>query len=168
MIMAAVRQKMPSELLPDGNCPRTALVLTDGPVDSHGVPESAAAAAETLVRILGQTRTVSAESSGPGHAQVDKRDPLGELVSVNLELIGLRSQPVFLSWSIFQVGGHDNLFGKWLGDFVAERLEATTNDDTGTVEMWIPLPRLTGHYFIRLSLTTDGASLASTDSDPFS
>ena len=33
--------------------------------------------------------------------------------------------------------------------------------------MWIPLPKLTGPFFIHLSLTSNGASLASTDSNPF-
>jgi hypothetical protein len=87
-----------------------------------------------------------------------------------MELAGLRGQPVFLSWSIFQDGGHTSLFGKWLNNFVAYRLEATTNDDTGTLEMWIPLPKLPGPFFIHLSLAPYGArlaSLASTDSNPF-
>ena len=92
---------------------------------------------------------------------------MGELVSVNIELEGLRGKFVYLSWSIFQKGSQTNLFGKWLNSFVAYRLQATTDDDTGSLEMWIPLPKMPGPYFIRLSLTTDGASLASTDSDPF-
>ena len=106
-------------------------------------------------------------SGGQGGGSVSKREPLGELISINLELTGLRNRPVFLSWSIFQKGGQNNLFGKWLSNFVAYRLEATTNDDTGTLEMWIPLPKVPGPYFIHLSLTTGGASLASTNSDPF-
>jgi hypothetical protein len=35
------------------------------------------------------------------------------------------------------------------------------------LEMWIPLPKVPGPYFIHLSLTTGGASLASTNSDLF-
>ena len=96
-----------------------------------------------------------------------RRVPLGELVSVNLELVGLRGQPILLSWSIFHEGSQANLFGKWLSDFASYRLEATTNDDTGTLEMWIPLPKQHGPFFIHLSLTTDGAGLASADSGPF-
>ena len=92
---------------------------------------------------------------------------MGELVSVDLELAGLQGQPVFLSWSIFQKDGQSHLFGKWLGNFVAYRLEATTNDDTGTLEMWIPLPKQSGPYFIRLTLTSGGESLASTNSGLF-
>jgi hypothetical protein len=92
---------------------------------------------------------------------------LGELVSVDLELAGLQGQPVLLSWSIFPKDGQSHLPGKWIGNFVAYRLDATTNDDTGTLEMWIPLPRQHGPYFIRLTLTTGGASLASMNSDLF-
>jgi hypothetical protein len=144
------------------------------PVNSHDQPVPAAVAANSIIGILGQTRTVSARSdgpsgapSGPSGAPSAQKDPLGELVSVNLELVGLRGQPVLLSWSIFQEGGHTNLFGTWLRDFVAYRLEATTNDDTSTLEMWIPLPKLPGPYFTHLSLTTDGAGLASVNSDVF-
>ena len=124
-------------------------------------------AANRLIGILGQTQTVGGAPSNNSGAPSNKRDALGELVSVNMELAGLRGQPVFLLWSIFQEGGHTSLFGKWLNNFVAYRLEATTNDDTGTVEMWIPLPKLPGPFFIHLSLTTDGASIASADSNPF-
>ena len=93
---------------------------------------------------------------------------MGELVSANLELVGLRGQPVLLAWSIFQQGDKTNPFGKWLsGDFVVDRLEATTNDDTAALEMWIPLPKRPGPFVIRLSLSTDGAELASANSGPF-
>jgi hypothetical protein len=97
-----------------------------------------------------------------------KRQPLGELISVNLELAGLQGQPVFLSWSIFQKDGQTHLPGNWLGNFVAYRLEGTTSDDTGTLEMWIPLPKQHGPYSVHLTLsTTSGDSLASMNSGPF-
>jgi hypothetical protein len=105
-------------------------------------------------------------SGGQGGSSI-KRQPLGELVSADLELVGLRGQPVLLSWSIFQEHGPNHLSGKWLGNFVTYRLEATTNDDTGTLEMWIPLPKQQGPYIVRLNVTTSGASLASMDSGPF-
>ncbi len=174
---------MPWELLPGGECPvtlpggqshLTPFLLFITPVNSHDEPVPAVAATNSIIGILGQTRTVDARPSGPSGAPSGpsgapnaQKDPLGELINVNLELVGLRGQQVLLSWSIFQTGGHDNLFGKWLRDFVAYRLEATTNDDTGTLEMWIPLPRPPGPYIIRLSLTANGAGLASANSDMF-
>ena len=110
------------------------------------------------------TRTAAGRAAGSGTL----KQPLGELVSVNVELAGLQGQPVLLWWTIFQKGGQDRLPGEWDHNFVAYRLEATTNDDTGTLEMWIPLPKQPGPYFIHLTMTTpDGISLASTTSDPF-
>jgi hypothetical protein len=93
---------------------------------------------------------------------------LGELINVNLELAGLQGQPVILSWSIFQKDGQNHLPRSWLGNFAAYRLEGTTGDDTGTLEMWIPLPKQHGPYFVHLALTTTGGdSLASMDSGLF-
>ncbi len=109
--------------------------------------------------MLRHTRTVTSPHKAP--------EPVGELVSVNLELIGLKGQPVFLSWSIYQVGGKVNLYGDWLRNFVAYRLQATTDDDTGSVMMWVPLPKTPGPYFLRLTLSTGNTSLASDDTGTF-
>jgi hypothetical protein len=107
-------------------------------------------------------------SGNPGGGGSPKWQPLGELISVDMELVGLQGQPVVLSWSIFQKDGPSHLSAKWIGNFVAYRLDATTNDDTGTLEMWIPLPKQHGPYFVRLTLITGaGASLASMDSSLF-
>jgi len=149
-----------------------------------GEPSPLLKAATQLAWMLGNGRSVpvgsgrpgsggsggqgSGGSGGQGSGGNTKRQPLGELVGVNLELAGLQGQPVLLSWSIFQEGGPSHLAGKWFGNFVAYRLEATTNDDTGTLEMWIPLPRQQAPYVIRLTLETPGGvSLASMDSGPF-
>jgi hypothetical protein len=73
-----------------------------------------------------------------------------------------------LSWSIFQKDGQNHLPKSWFGNFAAYRLEGTTGDDTGTLEMWIPLPKQHGPYFIHLTLTAaDGNSLASANSGLF-
>jgi hypothetical protein len=107
-------------------------------------------------------------SGGQGGGGSGSRwQPLGELVSVNLELAGLKGQTVVLSWSIYPENGSNSLPKQWLGDFVAYRLVATTDDDTGTLDMWIPLPRQQGPYFIRATLALGDADLASMSSGPF-
>lgn len=93
--------------------------------------------------------------------------PLGELVSVDMEIAGLKGQSVSLSWSIFPQNAARHLSGKWLQDYPAYRLEPTTNDDTGSLEMWIPMPKQPGPYFVRLALTVNGDALASSESGPF-
>ena len=102
-----------------------------------------------------------------GSGTTSQRQPLGELVGVGLELIGLKGQPVALSWSIFPENGQTHLPEKWLGNFVIYRLRAATEDDTGTVDMWIPLPRQRGRYFIRVTLAIGDNDLASMNSGPF-
>jgi len=107
--------------------------------------------------------TVSPGGGGTG----GRWQPLGELVSVNLELAGLKGQTVVLSWSIYPENGSTSLPEKWVGNFVAYQLVATTDDDTGTVDMWIPLPRQQGPYFVRATLALGDTDLASMTSGPF-
>jgi hypothetical protein len=135
-------------------------------MDQNGKEVTPAVAAKRLTELLADTRNINVgprTQKGSGN----KKDLLGELVSINFELTGLRDKPVYLKWYIFQEGGQSHLFGKWVDNFVAYRLEATTDDDTGTLEMWIPLPKVPGPYFLDFSLTTGGAPLVSADSDPF-
>jgi hypothetical protein len=99
--------------------------------------------------------------------QVAKKDLLGELVSVNFELQGLRGQPLLLAWSIFAERDQDQLSQAWLNNYLAYRLQATTDDDTGTLIMWIPIPEKPGPYFVRLTLASGSAGLASMDSGLF-
>jgi hypothetical protein len=121
------------------------------------------ACAETTAGIFRDSASVPAGSGGGGSA---KSQPVGELISVDVELAGLQGQSVFLSWSIFPENG-SSLSGNWNSTFVAYRLVATTNDDTGSLEIWVPLPKQHEPYFVHLTLTTGGASLASMDSGPF-
>jgi hypothetical protein len=165
---AATYAHQVADLIGDKGFPFIPLpVLAPVATDEKGDLVSPEVAAKRLIGVLGHTRAVSETPRDQHEGSGQKREPLGELISVNMELMGLRGQPVFLSWSIFRVGGHNNLFGRWLSDFVAYRIEGTTDDDTGTLPMWIPLPKGPGPYFIRLTLTTSGAGLASKDSDPF-
>lgn len=128
-----------------------------------------ACAEKAAVLLSGDTRSLGtgSQSGGSQGGSGSHLQPLGELVSADLELAGLKGQPVFLSWSIFPENGSTQLSGKWLGEFVSYRLVATTEDDTGTVTMWIPLPKQRGPYFIHLMLETGTADLASADSGPF-
>jgi hypothetical protein len=117
-------------------------------------------AAERLVELFGEIRTVGGLPSG-------KLEPLGVVVTADLELSGLRGEPVLLSWSIWQLGGEARLFGQWLATNPAYALEATSDKDTGSIDVWVPVPETPGPYIVRLDLTTEGARLASADSEAF-
>lgn len=122
--------------------------------DRKGEPVPAYAAARRVIGVLGETRTATTPAGG-------RPDPLGQLISVNVHLIGLRGQPVLLSWSIYSRSARRRLFGNWLRNFAAYRLVASTEDDTGNVEVWIPLPKAPGPYVVHLHLIADGVALTS-------
>jgi hypothetical protein len=157
-------QNMATNLCSDG-CPfpvhSDIAIIT--PVNQHYQPVGPVTAARQIVGILENTQTADRES---GH----KREPLGELIKANVQLIGFEGQPVFLRWSISQMRSrtHAHLFSRWLrSDIVGYRLVATTENDTGAVNMWIPLPKVPGPYILHLDLTAEGSDLISTNSPPF-
>jgi hypothetical protein len=89
------------------------------------------------------------------------------VVTADLELAGLRGRPVLLSWSMWQKGGKVRLFGDWLNSNLAYRLEATSDRDTTSLDLWIPLPKSPGPYLVRVNLTAAQSPLASAESQPF-
>jgi hypothetical protein len=133
-------------------------LVVSASLDPDGKPVKPAVAAERVVKVLKQTRTVRS-----GH----KREPVGAVVTVNVDLSGLRGEPLLLSWSIWQQGGGKRLLGRWLDDNLAYRLKPTSQHDTGSVDLWVPLPKAKGHYFVRLALSDGTTRLASADSEPF-
>lgn len=96
-----------------------------------------------------------------------KRQPVGVVVTANMELSGLRGKPVLLSWSMWQENGAERLYGEWLNEQLAYRIEATSDHDTASVDYWIPLPKQKGPYFIRTRLAFNDTTLATSDTHPF-
>jgi hypothetical protein len=125
-------------------------------LDLEGNPVAPGVAAERVVKVLKDARTAQ------------RKEPLGVVVSVDVELAGLRDKPVLLSWSMWQKNGTTRrLYGNWLNRNLAYRLKASTDRDTATLDLWIPLPKPPGPYFVRMQLTASGSARASTDSQPF-
>jgi hypothetical protein len=125
-------------------------------LDLEGNPVAPGVAAERVVKVLKDARTTQ------------RKEPLGVVVSVDVELAGLRDKPVLLSWSMWQKNGTTRrLYGNWLNRNLAYRLKASTDRDTATLDLWIPLPKPPGPYFVRMQLTASGSARASTDSQPF-
>ncbi len=89
------------------------------------------------------------------------------VVTVDVELSGLKGRPVLLSWSMWQAGEGTRLYGEWLNTNLAYQLEATESHDTASVDFWIPLPKRHGQYFVRSYLAVPGQAATSADCDPF-
>jgi hypothetical protein len=68
---------------------------------------------------------------------------------------------------MWQTGGDVRLHGDWLNSNLAYRLQAVTDHDTVTIDMWVPLPKPPGPYFVRVDINSGNTRLASSDSEPF-
>ncbi|HKY65541.1 MAG TPA: hypothetical protein VJM49_04190 [Acidimicrobiales bacterium] len=144
---------------PDGCTPYVVKVLpfiVAESVDQQGEPVPPDVAAQRVVDLLRDTRV-----GGDGD------EPLGVVIATDIELEGLRGETVLLTWSMWQQAGGARLHGDWLDERLAYSLEATTEHDTTSLDLWIPLPPEPGPYFVRVGLDLGGSSLASADSEPF-
>jgi hypothetical protein len=103
-----------------------------------------------------------------GKGKKKKKQMVGVVVDVNLELSGLRGKPVLLSWSLWRKGGTKQIYGTWLNENLAYELKAGSERDSASVNFWIPLPKGKGSYVVRSKLIKDGQSLATVDSEPIS
>jgi hypothetical protein len=128
--------------------------------DPQGHAVTPAVAAEQIVAVLKQTRTVSRRAD-------DMVEPLGMRVGVNVEVFGLRGQKLLLSWSVLQRSGCVPLPDPWLSSNVGYRLQPSSDRDMGHYEFWIPVPKASGQYFVSLILTTNGKALTAAESKDF-
>ncbi|WP_284740616.1 hypothetical protein [Amycolatopsis sp. RTGN1] len=97
----------------------------------------------------------------------DAREPVGVALSADVELSGLRGKTVVLTWEMWQVDGKFRLHGDWLNTNLAYELRPSTDHDTTSVDLWVPLPKDPGEYKVHVDLTLDGRNVASNESPPF-
>jgi hypothetical protein len=129
-------------------------MLAASSVDLDGNPVPPDVAAERVLEILRNART-------------DGDEPLGVVVTADLDLAGLRGEPVFLTWEMFGSGGSKQLHGEWLNENLAYRIQPRTDHDTATVDLWIPLPPDPGPYVVKVKATYAGSGLDSAQAGPF-
>jgi hypothetical protein len=135
-----------------------------GTLGPNGDPLPPAKVADALVEFFRDVRTVETPIGG-GEAI---EEPVGASVVVNVELSGLRGQAVDLLWEIYEAGGdRGSLFGRWLSSTPAYRLEPSTDHDTTSAALWIPLPPDESRYYVQLTLLTNGTPLYTSVSDQF-
>jgi hypothetical protein len=123
-------------------------------VTPQGKPVSPAEAAAKVVQVL-------------KNARLKKKEPVGVLVTANIELAGLRGKEVMVSWSMRQATGGKPVHADWMNENLVYRIVPGTARDTTSVDLWVPLPKATSSYVIAAGLTTGGSKLASAQSSPF-
>jgi hypothetical protein len=114
-----------------------------------------------VVNVLKQARQAPATISRPA-------EPLGAVITAEVELSGLKEVPVMLSWSMWASHDEQRLYGDWLNKHVAYRLSATTEHDTASVNIWVPLPKEKGPYFVEINLIGPVSAMATVRSPEFS
>lgn len=136
-------------------CPAMAPLIAAAATDETGAQVKSSTAAERLVGLLNDVRKSKDETP----------EPLGALVTFEVELKGLRGKEVLVDWSIFSAG--KRLFGQWLANNLAYRLKARTESDIASMDVWVPMPKQAGPFRVRLTLTADGTRLTHTFTEPF-
>jgi hypothetical protein len=123
------------------------------PNDPEGDPLPADEVAKRLAEALREV-----ESEGKD----GKKDPLGWVVAVNLEVGGLEDVPLLLTWSL---DGLD-VPVSWAADSVAYRVTATTAHDAGSVDVWVPDLEKPGTYNVNLKLAQESDGTILTQGQP--
>ncbi|HWM03012.1 MAG TPA: hypothetical protein VNP92_11835 [Actinophytocola sp.] len=95
------------------------------------------------------------------------QEPIGAIVTVELELTGLKNVPVELTWLMSHVDGGDRLPPTWLLDHFAYQHRPGTQHDTFSVPIWVPLPAAAGPYFVEVAARIPTGNLDSTRSVNF-
>jgi hypothetical protein len=131
------------------------LPFTD--VDGNVLPTKEAEA--ELVAVIKSLRTTKTKKG--------RKQAVGAVIDLNIELSGLRGKTVRLSWSLWRQGGTKQIYRAWLNENLAYELTATSDHDSAGLNFWIPLPKGKGPYFVRSKLTMDGHTLASENSRTF-
>lgn len=143
---------IPSEFIAIGNA-----------VAPSGEPVEPAVAAERIAKVLSDARHAPSATD----PAIPDPEPLGVVVSTDLDLSGLRGEALTLSWSMWQEAGGIRLSGDWLNDNLAYRIEPRTDHATTTLDVWIPMPREQGSYFVRVDLRRGPTRIDSGESERF-
>jgi hypothetical protein len=144
----------------DGDAVPSNFIAIGNAIGPNGEPVDPAVAAEQIAKVLADARRA------PSTSDPDP-EPLGVVVSTDLDLTGLRGKVLALSWSMWQEAGDIRLSGDWLNDNLAYRIKPQSDHTTTTLDVWIPLPREPGSYFVRVDLRSGATRIDSGESERF-
>jgi hypothetical protein len=134
------------------------LTLSDGPNPDASATDEPAPARAMLTILRGtRTRPVPAAAGLSNRAQTE---PVGVIVSVALTLVGLEDEDVNVYWSLYHAQDGRRVPREWLANRRADTTHAEATSDRRYSTFWVPLPRLRGPFYLRLSaVTEDGTTL---------
>jgi hypothetical protein len=150
------------EDLTDSSIPSDFIAIGNA-VSPSGEPVAPEVAAAQIAKVLADAR----HAPSAADPTASDPEPLGVVVSTDLDLSGLRGKALTLSWSMWQEAGGIRLSGDWLNDNLAYRIEPRTDHATTTLDVWIPMPREPGSYFVRVDLRNGPTRIDSGESERF-
>lgn len=122
--------------------------------DEKGNKVDPEVAARRVLQILDESRT-------------EHDEPIGAIITVDVELVGLRDRPVQLTWAMWHASGGGRLHESWLNDHLAYRMLPDTDHDSASVDLWVPLPQVAGPFVVDVAAKVEGTGIAKSRSDPF-
>jgi hypothetical protein len=123
-----------------------------------------------IIAILRGTRTrpVPASAGLSDRAEGLETEPVGVIVSVALTLVGLEDEDVSVYWSLYHARDGGRVPRAWLVNRRASTAHADAGTDRRASTFWVPLPKLRGPFYVRLSaVAEDGTVLDYQNTQPF-
>ena len=139
-------------------------VLTQDPLDDYTIAPEALPVTSLANRTGLSAKEIAqrlARSLAPVESRTvhDKKVPMGYLVAVNIEVSGLKDEPLGLRWSLDGI----NVPITWKADRQLQyELTAGTDHDSGSVNLWVPNFVKPGVYYVNVELVraSDGTVIS--------
>ena len=114
--------------------------------EDHGYVAVLAAEGYRLAKVLKGTRKLSTGG---------RLQPIGITINFSLSLTGFRGRKVDVRWELYDARGGGHVPLDWLANQRAFWLKGQAERDTASLTFWVPLPQVTGRFFVRLGVYDD-------------
>ena len=125
-------------------------------VNADGTVVPPEEAVRRLVEVLSDVRKTPVSAKGQR-----KSEPLGVTVRANVQLEHAKGRSVRIFWELSDAadGQIQALSSTWLRGHAAYRVVATSDRDSGSFKIWVPVPVRKGDYLLTLYARTKGGGL---------
>jgi hypothetical protein len=146
----------------DPGCGFESVYVHMGVFDQDGEPTEASSqeVATRLAEVLTNTRT----QATTGRAV----EPIGVTINYKVELTGFRGRILTIRWSLYRAAEGVEVPPAWLKNQPVRWLEGEAERDSASDSFWVPLPKVEGPFFVRVTLHDEkGVRLDHHDSEEF-
>jgi hypothetical protein len=139
---------------------RSGLPVIDRVVPRAGQVPRSAPAPQTLALTDGsasedERQDVAAEALLVRADGGNSAEPVGRLVDISVAIKGLRRHCVQVRWSLYEADSAVRVREGWLRDQPGSRVIPDSQETETTTQVWVPLPRRGGRFFVKLGMFDD-------------